>query len=99
MLREAGSDAISITVPTHLHTECSIAALQAGVHVLCEKPMALDLEQCARMMATAEHSDKLLQIGHCIRFWPNTPRPRRLSEAVSMAGWLRRRSNAWPRRP
>ncbi|MBE0700026.1 MAG: Gfo/Idh/MocA family oxidoreductase, partial [Anaerolineaceae bacterium] len=45
-------------------------ALQAGVNVLCEKPMAQGLEECAQMAAAATESGKLLQIGHCIRFWP-----------------------------
>jgi predicted dehydrogenase len=63
-------DAISLTVPTFLHAEMAIKALEAGVHVLCEKPMALSLEECDRMIAAAKESSKQLLIGHCIRFWP-----------------------------
>ena len=81
MLAEQALDAISITVPTYLHADCSVAALQSGVHVLCEKPMALDLEQCARMMAATEHSGKLLQIGHCIRFWPEYAKAKEIVES------------------
>jgi predicted dehydrogenase len=70
MLADNLVDAVSITLPTYLHCSFSIKALRAGVHVLCEKPMALDLEQCHQMTAAADKSNKVLQIGHCIRFWP-----------------------------
>lgn len=70
MLADNLVDAVSITVPTYLHSSFSIKALQSGVHVLCEKPMALDTEQCRRMIDAVDKSGKILQIGHCIRFWP-----------------------------
>jgi predicted dehydrogenase len=70
MLKEAKLDAVSITLPTYLHADFSIKALQAGLNVLCEKPMALNVQDCRRMIAAAESSGKLLQIGHCVRFWP-----------------------------
>lgn len=70
MLADKLVDAVSITLPTFLHESFSIKALEAGVHVLCEKPMALDLASCDRMIAAADKSGKVLQIGHCIRFWP-----------------------------
>ena len=63
-------DAVSITLPTHLHPAFTLQALRAGVNVLCEKPMALTLAECDQMAATAQECGKLLQIGHCIRFWP-----------------------------
>jgi predicted dehydrogenase len=70
MLKEAKLDAVSITLPTYLHADFSIKALQAGLHVLCEKPMALNVKDCQRMIAKAKRSGKVLQIGHCVRFWP-----------------------------
>ena len=70
MLRTEDLDAVSITVPSFLHADLSVKALNAGVHVLCEKPMALTLEHCDRMIDAAEKNKKTLQIGHCIRFWP-----------------------------
>jgi 1,5-anhydro-D-fructose reductase (1,5-anhydro-D-mannitol-forming) len=63
-------DAVSITLPTFLHAEYSRMALKAGVNVLCEKPMALDVAECEGMVAAAHENGKKLQIGHCIRFWP-----------------------------
>jgi len=70
MLSEAKLDAVSITLPTFLHKESTIKALEAGVNVLCEKPMALSVGECEAMISAAEKSGKLLQIGHCVRFWP-----------------------------
>jgi predicted dehydrogenase len=63
-------DIISNTLPTHLHTDLTIAALQAGKHVLLEKPMALSLEDCDKLISVAEQTDRLLMIGHTLRFWP-----------------------------
>lgn len=70
MLGKAQLDAISLTLPTYLHADFSERALAGGVHVLCEKPMALDVEECDRMIQAAHRSGKVLQIGHCVRFWP-----------------------------
>lgn len=70
MLKEAKLDAVSITLPTYLHKDYTIKAIKAGLHVLCEKPMALDVTQCKAMIAAAKKNGKILQIGHCLRFWP-----------------------------
>lgn len=70
MLHEEKLDLVSITLPTFMHADFTIKALDAGVHVLCEKPMALSLHECRRMIDAAKKSGKVLQIGHCIRFWP-----------------------------
>ena len=70
MIEQAGLDAISLTLPTYLHVEFSGRALSQGVNVLCEKPMALTTADCDRMLAAADKSGKILQIGHCLRFWP-----------------------------
>lgn len=70
MLKRETLDAVSIATPTHLHSQYSISALNKGLNVLCEKPMALKLLDCAKMISAANKSGKVLQIGHCIRFWP-----------------------------
>jgi predicted dehydrogenase len=70
MLSNEKLDALSLTLPTCLHAEYSKRALEAGVNVLCEKPMALNMMDCERMIEAATKSGKVLQIGHCIRFWP-----------------------------
>jgi predicted dehydrogenase len=81
MLSEAGLDAVSIALPTHLHAAFSTKALAAGVHVLCEKPMALTLDECDRMMEAAQESGKILQIGHCVRFWPEYAKAREIVQS------------------
>ena len=70
MLAEEKLDAVSIASPTFLHASQTIESLNAGLHVFCEKPMALNSEDCGKMIVAAKQSGKILQIGHCIRFWP-----------------------------
>jgi len=70
MLQKEDLDAISIALPTHLHMQTTVKALEAGCHVLCEKPMALNVDECNTMIAAAKETGKTLQIGQCIRFWP-----------------------------
>ena len=61
-------DFIIITLPTYLHAEVSIFALERGVSVFCEKPMALTIDECQKMIYTAEKHNAKLAIGHCQRF-------------------------------
>ncbi len=70
MLANEELDAVSNTLPTFLHADTSVSAMEAGVHVLCEKPMALNLEDCDRMIEASKQTGKYLQVGQCIRFWP-----------------------------
>jgi len=70
MLAEEQLDAVSITLPTFMHRDFTVKALEAGLHVLCEKPMAMSVEQCEDMIAATKTNKRILQIGHCIRFWP-----------------------------
>lgn len=81
LLASGAVDALSITLPTFLHADTTVQALGAGVHVLCEKPMALTVEECDRMIAAARSADRVLQIGHCIRFWPEYVVARQLVES------------------
>ncbi len=72
MLAEAGLDAISLSLPTPLHAPLTVKALQAGVSVLCEKPMSLDAKSCKVMLDAAAKAPRgtELMIAHCLRFWP-----------------------------
>jgi UDP-N-acetylglucosamine 3-dehydrogenase len=62
-------EAISNTLPTHLHAEATIAALKAGKHVLLEKPFALTAAGCDGMIAAAKETGRTLMIAHVLRFW------------------------------
>lgn len=88
MLAEMKLDAVSVTLPTYLHAEYSCLALRAGVNVLCEKPMALDGAECDSMVTAAEESGKLLQIGHCIRFWPAYMKTKEIIDSRQYGGVL-----------
>ncbi|MDT8859228.1 Gfo/Idh/MocA family oxidoreductase [Alkalihalobacillus sp. MEB130] len=61
-------DAITICTPNKFHAEITIAALEAGVHVLCEKPMAMTTKECEAMIEAANESGKVLSIGYHYRF-------------------------------
>ena len=81
MLAEERLDAVSITLPTFMHRDFTVKALEAGLHVLCEKPMAMSVRQCEEMIAAAKASRKILQIGHCIRFWPEYAKAKQIVES------------------
>lgn len=63
LLADPGIDAVSVCVANNAHAEISIAAMKAGKHVLCEKPMAVTLEECEEMVKTAKETGKYLMIG------------------------------------
>ena len=81
MLADANLDALSVTLPTYLHRDYTIQAIDAGVNVLCEKPMALTVEEGREMAAAADQKGVLLQIGHCIRFWPEYAKTKELIDS------------------
>lgn len=67
ILARADIDAVDVVLPTHLHAEVAAAALASGKHVLLEKPMALTVEECDRLIQAARDSGKVLSIGHEFR--------------------------------
>ncbi|HKC68477.1 MAG TPA: Gfo/Idh/MocA family oxidoreductase [Bacteroidia bacterium] len=66
--QEKDLDLVSVCTPNALHAEQSIQILQAGIHVLCEKPMAITVEDCDRMIAAADETKKHLFIVKQNRF-------------------------------
>ncbi|MEX2753542.1 MAG: Gfo/Idh/MocA family protein [Candidatus Freyarchaeota archaeon] len=63
-------DAVLITLPHHLHAELTVAAAEAGKHILCEKPMAPTLEECDKMIKAARKAGVKLMIAENHRFLP-----------------------------
>jgi predicted dehydrogenase len=61
-------EAVFVLTPTHTHAELAIAALEAGKHVLCEKPMARTPADARRMASAADRAGRRLMIGHTRRF-------------------------------
>jgi myo-inositol 2-dehydrogenase / D-chiro-inositol 1-dehydrogenase len=68
LLARADIDAVDIVVPNYLHEEVACAALEAGKHVLLEKPMATSIEACDRIIDTARRHGRILLVGHEMRF-------------------------------
>jgi len=60
-------DAVDVVVPNHLHCEVGVAALEAGKDMLLEKPMALTVAECDRLIETARRHDRVMTIGHEFR--------------------------------
>ena len=63
-------EAVSLAVPTESHCEIACGLLEAGIHVLVEKPISRTLEEADRMIHAAERGKALLQVGHLERFNP-----------------------------
>lgn len=70
MLETEKPDAVSVVVPTAMHEEVASAVLQAGSHVLIEKPIASTLEEGERLVALATKVKRKLMVGHIVRFNP-----------------------------
>lgn len=77
-------DAVSICTPNVAHHETTIAALQAGLHVLCEKPMAMSLCEAQEMAAAARRTGKVLQVGLHWRFTGEAQTLKRFIDAGEM---------------
>lgn len=80
LLANPDIDAVSVCTPNYLHAPISIAALNAGKHVLCEKPMATSSEEAEQMIDAAEKNNKKLMIAHNQRFVPSHAKARQLIE-------------------
>ncbi|MGV3466306.1 MAG: Gfo/Idh/MocA family protein [Heyndrickxia sp.] len=74
-------DAVSVCTPNYLHAPISIAALNAGKHVLCEKPMATSDDEAKAMIEAAEKNGKKLMIAHNQRFVPSHVKAREFIES------------------
>jgi predicted dehydrogenase len=70
LLSDPQVDVVDIALPTSLHADMTVRALEAGKHVFCEKPMALKPADCQRMVAAATKASRLLMIGHVLPFFP-----------------------------
>ncbi len=70
LLADPNVDVADITLPTYLHRDVVVKALEAGKHVICEKPMALTAAEADAMAAAAARAGRILLVGQCIRFWP-----------------------------
>jgi predicted dehydrogenase len=81
LLRDDEVDAVYLATPVALHAEQAIAAARAGKHVLCEKPMALDEQDCARMIKAAEENGVRLGVAYYRHHYPAIARLRAIVRA------------------
>jgi predicted dehydrogenase len=68
LLSGGGVDALVIGTPNALHAPQTLAALQAGMHVMVEKPMAMNSVEAQKMIAVSKQSGSRLMVAHCWRF-------------------------------
>lgn len=78
LLGRSDIDAVIICTPDQLHREMLEAALKAGKHILCEKPLALTVEDCKAMIEVAEKSDRKVMVGQICRFTPGFVKAKKL---------------------
>lgn len=98
MLKMRDLDAVNVCVPNYLHAPISMAALRAGKHVLCEKPLAMNAAEAQAMVDEAEKHGKLLMIGVCRRYEDQSEQLKRMVESGELGhvyaaniGYMRRR--------
>jgi predicted dehydrogenase len=70
LLADRGVEVVDICTPTAVHAVHAIAALKAGKHILCEKPLAQNVAEARKILRAAAASDKFLMPAMCMRFWP-----------------------------
>jgi len=97
MLAKESLDIVCIATPNNLHKPMTLAAFEAGAHVLCEKPMALNAEEAHEMLAAAKAAGKRLMINFSFRFTPQSQQLKREVESgilgdiyYARTEWLRR---------
>lgn len=98
MLKEEKPDIVSIAVPNKFHKDLTIAAMKAGSHVLCEKPMAMNTGEAEEMLETSKKYGKRLMIDFSFRFTPQAYAMKKEVESGILGDiyfartiWLRRR--------
>jgi len=98
MLALDSIDAVSVCTPNYLHAEMTVAALDAGKHVICEKPLTTNLKDGEKMLAAAEKSGKILMTAFNNRFRGDTQVLKKLIEEGELGdiyygktGWIRRK--------
>ena len=81
MLADGGVDVISICTPSGLHSEMTVAAAKAGIHVLCEKPMAITVPQIDAMIKAAKEAGIKLEVIFQRRTYATTQKVREAVQA------------------
>lgn len=91
LLKNADIDCVDICVPTFAHAELAIKAANAGKHILCEKPLALSLNDADDMINAAKQNNVKAMTGHVLRFWSEYVKIKEIIDS----GYLGRPLNAF----
>ena len=70
MLEKETFDILDITLPTYMHADFAVKALEKGIHVITEKPISLKKADVARVYGAAERNNCFFMVAHVLRFWP-----------------------------
>ena len=81
MLADRTLDLAIVAAPHRFHAELTTTCLERGIPVLCEKPMALTIAECDRMVKAADEAGCLLAVGHFRRFFPSTKMVKNILDA------------------
>ena len=84
MLRKVDLDGVIVTTPTAVHGAPAIAALRAGKHVLCEKPMEASLEMATGMVRASHEAKKILMVALKLRYTPQVVKAREIVQAGTL---------------
>ncbi|HEX8552014.1 MAG TPA: Gfo/Idh/MocA family oxidoreductase [Abditibacteriaceae bacterium] len=98
MLQRDDIHVISVTTPNFLHAEATIAALEAGKHVLCEKPLAMNVPEGEAMVAASQRTGNKLMCGFHFRFSPEVQCLKRFAQAGEFGDMYHARTTAMRRR-
>jgi len=78
MFADPNVEAVDLCLPSYMHADEAVRALEAGKHVLVEKPMALTGADCDRMIEASKKAGKVLMVAQVLRFWPDFVKAREL---------------------
>ncbi|MEM7392885.1 MAG: Gfo/Idh/MocA family oxidoreductase, partial [Verrucomicrobiota bacterium] len=81
ILEDVETPAVAIASPARLHFEHAKAALESNKHVFVEKPLALNLSEGEKLVALAEEKNRVLMVGHILRYHPAVIKLRELIES------------------
>ncbi len=91
-------DAVSVCTPNYLHMDPTIKAFQAGKHVLCEKPMAMNADEARTMVEAGRKAGKIFQVGYNSRFAPSNQLLKKYIDAGDLGEIYYARAQALRRR-
>ena len=98
MLKRDDIHVVSVTTPNFLHAEATIAALEAGKHVLCEKPLAMNVAEGEAMVEDSRRTGNKLMCGFHFRFSPEVQCLKRFAQAGEFGNMYHARTTAMRRR-